>query len=284
MNKQIKKHEENTVILKQKYDSVLAEKAKLKEEWKIEKETMKLKKEENTKKDLLNDKYDDIPDVEFDEDDKSTHDKEDMHEGEGNDDNEENEREKERKRKKKTVKCRYMENKWCRKSSDECEYMHTVCSELFDNKYCKYGMNCRYVHTPNMRKNDIRSSVPCKFYRQGWCYKGEKCEYSHKLIESAAQNTQTLTRPKQRPSHQNQRYSNPETQQLRQNYSDPRYQQRAQPMRRNYTHHQNFQINHWRERYVRDEDLIENLVRRLLRNLKKEEEKILQFQNCICQL
>ena len=42
-------------------------------------------------------------------------------------------------------------------------------------------------------------------------------------------------------------------------------------MRRNYTHHQNFQNNHWRERYVRDEELIENLVRRLLRNLKKGE-------------
>ena len=93
------------------------------------------------------------------------------------------------------------------------------------------------------------------------------------MIDSAAQNTHTQTHPKQRPSHQNQRYSNPETQQLRQNYSDPRYQQGAQPMRRNYTHHQNFQNNHWRERYVRDEELLESIVRRLLRNFKKRRRK-----------
>ena len=151
--------------------------------------------------------------------------------------------------KKKTIKCRYMERGYCRKSKDDCEFIHTVCKTLENTGYCRYGMKCWYVHK-QMREDDVRSSIPCKFERQGRCYKGEKCEYRHERRAGVGQNTLPHSYPKQRPFYQSQ------------GYEELRYQQQGyQQNERTFQENINFQKQ---QRYTIE--LLESLLKSMPRN------------------
>ena len=130
-----------------------------------------------------------------------------------------------------------MERGYCRKSTDECEYIHTVC-KTHKEGYCRFGKKCFYVHTPKSRETDARSSIPCKFERNGWCFKGDRCEYRHEQRTGWGQKTPTNSYIKQRPVHQ------------RQGYEEPRYHPQGYER---YQQNTNFQNQHWGEEFTREQ-------------------------------
>ena len=89
----------------------------------------------------------------------------------------------------------------------------------------------------NLGLNDVRSSIPCKFERNGGCYKGENCDYRHEQRSGPGRRT-TNYYPEQRPYQQ------------RQGYEEPRYQLQGYER---YQQKTNFQNRHWTEGFTNEQ-------------------------------
>jgi hypothetical protein len=88
--------------------------------------------------------------------------------------------------------------------------------KYFQNGYCNKGDNCEYQHVL------VKINEPCKFFQNGTCTMGDKCRYLHikvtnnqskpKIINNHSHNKRCKNnRPNNQVQHNNQREYKPNT-------------------------------------------------------------------------
>ena len=174
------------------------------------------------------------------------------------------------KEEKRKAKCWYLENRGSCRLKENCSFSHEVCTHKVNLGYCKFGKECRYVHIGVTEKDsnktekcrnqsnciygnrcrfvheqDYRSTIPCRFEREGRCEKGENCEYKH------------AQRPGMGPRYSGSR--NIHTQRPQQYGRGGEYQTYLRPERM-HTQSQNFQNWHQRNEYGRQDRDLERAI------------------------